>query len=190
MCGAPRADGGICNGVHDGRGIHALSCSCGGSTTKRHDAIAEVVGAWLGAHSGFPVATEQYLADFRGPENELGRMDVVGCRQDGSPEFIDVRVASPVSTDPGRLARAALIDGVMAAEHERDKLRRYPHAANLVPFVIETGGRIGTLARAFARRHAPKEPEMRSRAISCLWHDVSAVCQRHNALMCLRSSKC
>ena len=60
---------------------------------------------------------------------------------------------------PTRGQRAAR-DGAAAASEENDKRRRYP-GPDLVPFVVEAGGRLGESAEALLRSVAPKDPEER-----------------------------
>ena len=67
-----------------------------------------------------------------------------------------------------------------------EKRTRYPLAVNLVPFILETGGRMGMAARNFARRLAPVGPN-RNVALQELWQDVATELQKQNALMVLRS---
>ena len=114
-------------------------------------------------------------------------MDIIAARDDGTPEYVDITVGSVLSKTPQKLAAAALHDGAVAAREEREKLARYPAAPNLVPFVLEMGGRAGTMARAFVRRHAPVDLAERTSSIASLWQDVSVALQRQNALMWLRA---
>ena len=164
-----------------------MQCGCSGATVKRHDEISLKLYEWLLEHCPNVVTKEQCLEIFEGPHNETGRMDIIAHKEDGTPEYVDITVGTVISRTPAKLAAAALHDGAMAAMEEREKLARYPMAPNLVPFVIEMGGRAGNMARAFVRRHAPIDLATRTVAIASLWQDISVVLQRHNALMWLRA---
>eukprot|EP00972_Heterocapsa_arctica_P037575 5530263-Heterocapsa_arctica.AAC.1 len=64
---------------------------------------------------------------------------------------------------------AALTNSATARIREGAKRERYRTAQNLVPFVNETGGRVGEAARAMACRLAATAPTERSAAIADLW---------------------
>ena len=73
----------------------------------------------------------------------------------------------------------------MAAIEEGVKRSKYHLATGLVPFILETAGRIGPAARAMVRRLAPTEPAARSAAISSLWQSISVILQKHNGRLIL-----
>ena len=58
-----------------------------------------------------------------------------------------------------RLAKTAKKDGHVAADVEQVKMRRYLNVAELVPYAVETEGRIGNVARSCVRRQAPGQVE-------------------------------
>ena len=101
----------------------------------------------------------------------------------GQRVLLDVAVTHAVSSVAGRLARAAMEDGVSACREESHKRNKYYNAVGLVPFVFETGGRIGPAARALVRRLAPTEPAHRTAAINNLWQTLEVAMQKHNAIM-------
>eukprot|EP00969_Alexandrium_andersonii_P205078 9061672-Alexandrium_andersonii.AAC.1 len=101
----------------------------------------------------------------------------------GRRVLIDVAVAHAVSGSAGRWARAAQEDGAMAYAEEGSKRSKYKNAAGLVPFVLETGGRVGPAARALARRAAPTGAEERTQALGSLWQTLSVMLQKRNAIM-------
>ena len=105
-----------------------------------------------------------------------------------NPTLIDVMVTHRVSLYAEKLLRNATTDGAGAQAGEADKRDRYPRARDLVPFVIEAGGRIGKAPREFVRRVAPGSPSARAEAIGELWQDISTQLQKSNAWMIMRST--
>ena len=67
-----------------------------------------------------------------------------------------------------------------AEEGEDGKRRRYP-GPDLVPFVIEAGGRLGEAAQSLIRSVAPKDPVERAMAISTAKKTLSSLLQFGNA---------
>ena len=161
-----------------------LGDTLGGEAVRRHDELRDVVAGWLTKVTPHAVRTEQYLAELRNRDRD-GRMDVVAADAAGARILVDTAVTHPVSSDPQRLARAALHDGAAGAAAEGHKRDRYPRAVGLVPFVVETGGRVCPAARAMARRLAPTDPALRSKTLAGLWQSVAVTVQRHNALQWL-----
>jgi hypothetical protein len=161
----------------------------GGGAGKRHDGVRDDLAAWLRVHTPAAVRTEQVIPELAdtGPNGapREARLDVIAYDNAGTRILVDVAVTHPVSVDAARLARAALTNGAAARIREGTKRERYRTAQNLVPFVIETGGRVGEAARALACRLAPTAPTERSAAIADLWQTVSVTVQKHNAIMLL-----
>ena len=50
----------------------------------------------------------------------------------------------------------------------------------MTPVAVETLGRLGAVAQAFARRWATRDLEKRPAAISAFYRRVAAAVQRHN----------
>ena len=67
-----------------------------------------------------------------------------------------------------------------AADAEDEKRKRYP-GPDLVPFVVEAGGRLGEAAESLIRSVAPKDPVERSMAISAAKRSLSTLLQLGNA---------
>ena len=74
---------------------------------------------------------------------EHARMDLV-FKLNGSTTYLDVAMVSPFSCNPALVAAASTRAGHMAKRAEKYKFDRYSHI-NLVPFILETTGRPGTL---------------------------------------------
>ena len=76
------------------------------------------------------------------------RMDLVV--HDGAARLlIDVTVVSPLAGDAGHIDACARREGHACRRAAAFKRGKYPHK-ELVPFAVETGGRLGTDARARA----------------------------------------
>ena len=88
-------------------------------------------------------------------------MDILAARQDGGPELVDVTIVARISNDAGTLARAAETPGAMAGATETENMACHPELPNLVPFILETYGGIGPLAKSLARKHVLPEPALK-----------------------------
>ena len=89
--------------------------------------------------------------------------------------YLDVTVRHAVPGNAPRLARAAALDGAVNSEAEADKRTRYPDGRapwRVVPFALETYGRLGRTAllhlRKLARAQAQRLDEGADEAASAL----------------------
>jgi hypothetical protein len=96
------------------------------------------------------------LPDDGAPRAALARTDLELVRRDGSTARIDVRVVDPTASHVRRHWRSATVPGGAAEGAARKKRRHYSQFAlpvgqgqELVPFVIETSGRLGKDAAQF-----------------------------------------
>ena len=152
---------------------------------RRHDAIRDLLFSWLKERTQHPVHKEQVLPELQTDGTEEKRMDIVAADDVGARILVDVMVTHAVSGDVERLARAALGDGAAADAAESKKRSTYRNARGLVPFIFETGGRVGVSGLAMVRRLAPTDPVQRSACIGGLWQTLQVALQRHNALILL-----
>ena len=157
----------------------------GGAAVARHNALRDFLAQWLKEHTLFPAPTEQLIPELVTDDGTEARLDVVAHDDFGARILVDVAVTHAASANAPRLARAALVNGAAARTREGTKHARYQNATDLVPFVLETGGRVGAAARAMVQRLAPVVPEMRSAAVGALWRGASARVQKANAMMAL-----
>ena len=74
-------------------------------------------------------------------------MDIV-FNLHGQAYYIDTAVVTPFSANAGLIATASTRPGYMAKREEKKKFDRYPRI-NLVPFILETSGRLGYHAQKF-----------------------------------------
>ena len=115
------------------------------------------------------------LARLVSGQTEQARLDLVV--HDGAHRLLlDVVVVSPFASGDGFRRACARRDGHAARRAEITKRTRYP-SNDLVPFAVETGGRLGNEARAFLLRCAEfaedpsKERQFLYRAISSVLQD-------------------
>ena len=141
------------------------------------------------------VAKEQFVPkwdrnkrDCRGQQVlERARLDVVFQGLAG-PIYVDVAVVEAGSESAHALTRRAVHDGAAAAHEEDEKRKRYP-GPDLVPFVVEAGGRLGEAAELLIRSVAPKDPVERSAAISAAKRALSNLVQLGNAEVVLGAER-
>ena len=148
----------MCGAQLDSRGLHALTCNCGGGVDRRHNRIRDEVAHWLKEQGHEAVKREQHVPQWQRtlPDGtvEEARLDVT-FRHEAVQLYVDVVVCSPVSTDTSRTLRNATTNGAAAEAAEKGKRRRYPYP-ELSPLAVETLGRLGEVAAAFARRWATR----------------------------------
>ena len=96
---------------------------------------------------------------------------------------IDIVVTHAAVANPEHLAANARHQGTAAKAAEARKYTKYYNCKVLYPFAIETGGRLGEVAKAVIKRLAPTRPADRTQAINDLHAQISHAVQLHNALM-------
>ena len=183
-----KRNGGVpCGQALDARGHHARVCKAGGGIIKRHDRIRDWLAGWIGRMLGQEVLTEQYVSkwdrwkrDSRGEwVLERARLDVVYEGQAGRV-YIDIAIVEAATASASASRQRAAGDGVAAAEEEDDKHRRYP-GPDLVPFVLEAGGRLGEAAQSLIRSVTPRDLADRGREIASAKRTMSNLIQLGNA---------
>ena len=116
------------------------------------------MGQWLRA-MGHPTQTEQHIPalDYVNADgHHHARLDLVTTIHQNT-YYIDVSVAAIHTTDPVRRQQRATTDGAAAKDRVADKRRQYGPHPSLLPFVIETGGRVGLAADALLKAAAPTD---------------------------------
>ena len=178
------ATGACCPAVLDGHGIHAMLCQFGGGVVHRHNAVARALASIIHSVTGAAVHIEKRTSElrrvFRGRLQE-GQMDLIVADLGGGPTYIDVAVVSPVVATAPHLAGAAKKPGYAALRAEFGKRQRYP-VNNIVPFVLELGGRAGPSAQKFVRDLFKTEGSARGQSISDVWANLSSAL--HTATAC------
>ena len=76
-----------------------------------------------------------------------------------------------------------------ASEREEQKRKRYPPEQNphveLIPFVVEARGRLGSEVLPFLRQHAPAEEPLRSAVLARALRDIAVITQHGLAALLL-----
>ena len=189
-CRHRRANGTLCGASLDARGTHALTCNCGGGVDRRHNRIRDEVASWLKEQGHDAVDTEKDVPQWRRTRAdgtvEDARLDVT-WRHEAVQLYADIVVTSAAQADPERARRNAGTSGAAAQAAEQSKRRRYPHP-ELTPIAVETLGRLGAVAQAFAKRWATRDPAKRPTAVASLYRRIAAALQQHNGDMLLAAT--
>ena len=142
----------------------------------RHGRLNGVL-ARAAREAGYAALEEQVIPELSrvvAGQVAAARMDVVV--HDGlARSLVDVVIVSPFAGDDSFRRACARRDGHAARRAECIKRVRYP-THDLVPFAVETGGRLGNAARAFLLRlaEAAEEPVLERVA---LYRAVSSTVQ-------------
>ena len=143
----------------------------------RHDGLVRCLGV-LAARSLDPrPKLEQIIPELSRPvagQINEARLDVI-IHDGASRLLVDVTVMSPFAGDRNFRACCTRRDGHASRRAAIAKRSRYP-SADLVPFAVETGGRLGTDARALLARMADAADD-RHDEIQYLYRAVSSVLQ-------------
>ena len=146
---------------------------------KRHDAVvralATIIYQATRAETKIEARTSNLDRQQQGRTQE-GQMDIIVMNLDGTVHYIDVAIVSPVIANANHLAAASLRDGYAAKRMEAHKYNRYP-VRNLVPFVLELGGRPGPAARKFVSSLFAESDTTKARGIAQVWATLSSVLQ-------------
>ena len=143
----------------------------------RHDGLVRCVGQ-LAARSLDPhPRLEQIIPQLARPvagQVQQARLDIV-VHDGASRSLIDVVVVSALAGDSSFRRARARRDGHASRRAELAKRSRY-NTDDLVPFAVETGGRLGTQARAFLQRCAKAAGDSAFETIY-LYRAVSSILQ-------------
>ena len=154
-CTNTSLEGRVCGTVCDPQGMHLECCAPGGGLMVRHDNTVRCIGQLAARNVDPRPRLEQIVPELAQPvQGQVGqaRLDVIVY--DGVSRFlVDVVIVSAYARDSNFRAACARRDGHAARRAAISKRMRYP-SADLVPFALETGGRLGVDARAFVNRLA------------------------------------
>jgi len=156
-CANATRQGNVCGARCDPIGMHQEGCAPGGGLMTRHDGIVRCVASLISRALDPKPRMEQIIPELAQPvHGQVGeaRLDVV-AHDGASRHLIDVVVVSAYAGDGSFRRACARRDGHAARRAEIAKRRRYP-TGDLVPFALETGGRIGSEARAFLLKCASR----------------------------------
>ena len=176
-CSNTTADGRMCGATCDPYGQHLELCAPGGGLIERHDDLVKCVSVLASRALDPRPRLEQVVPELSQPVGgQIGqaRLDVI--LHDGANRMlVDVVVVSPFAGGASYRAACARRDGHSCRRAAVAKRRRYP-SNDLVPFALETGGRLGADARALLARMAAASADP-AREILYLQRAISSILQ-------------
>lgn len=154
-CANTTANGRICGQPLDPIGKHQECCAPGGGIILRHDNLVKCIASFVARTLDPKPRMEQILPELArlvAGQTEAARMDVV-VHDGAARHLVDATIVSPLAANDVFCRGCARRDGHAARRAECLKRSRYP-AHDLIPFAMETGGRLGMAARAFVTKCA------------------------------------
>ena len=158
----------------DSDGAHGECCTYEGGLVARHDSLVRTLAALAKRHADPRPHLEQVLPSLQVVvQGQVGtaRLDVV-THIGTARQLIDVTVVSTFAGGAPFQAACSRRDGHAARRAAVAKRMKYEHP-DLVPFAVETGGRLGGDAKSLLRKFALEAPDP-SRELSFLYKAVSA----------------
>ena len=101
---------------------------------------------------------------------------------------MDVAITEASTANLAERRQRAARDGVAAEREEDEKRRRYP-GPNVVPFVLESLGRVGESANALLRSLVPSDSADRAQVLGSARQSLSVLLQIGNAEQVLSSAR-
>lgn len=166
-CTQKNSAGVVCGAPLDDRGFHSCTCQSGGGVLRRHGKGISAIGSLARRWKHEEPLTEQRVPAWDRPSrrSQGGAHDGVEraildleYREDDGRMWIDVSARHPAAGSAREVRTAARRDGEAARRGEREKHARYP-GSRLVPFVLETPGRVGGEARHWLKAQTRQLPE-------------------------------
>lgn len=192
-CQHLKNDGTLCGDSLDQAGWHAIKCGCGGSRDYRHNSLRDWHAPFHRKHTCHYAVVEQRVPAWDRTDPAIGvveeaRLDVA-TRDPATaqPVFVDFSVTCEHSDYVPRRRAKSNKDGLAASQAvDKKRLRYPPSGGELVPALVETGGRTSDELLAFARSYGSNLPASeRSGVISSFWRQMSRVLAIGNAEMVL-----
>ena len=178
-----KSTGEVCGAALDPEGHHGAICECGGGLVRRHDSVRDTLQKRLHEHLGASTHIEQRVAEM-GRNGAVARLDVAVTIPGRTTNFLDVAVVDSFSDSVGIELQRAAKPGAAAAGMEREKRSKYGPDTRLVPFVMDSRGRLGlTAKRWLCHAYAGKAPERHS-----LLQELDALVQSHTASMVIATA--
>ena len=192
-CQHRKRDGTICGVPLDAKGWHALKCGCGGSRDHRHNSLRDWNAPFHQAQTGHMAVTEKLVpawdrVDTATGELEEARLDVATRdAATGQPIYVAWSVTCAHSDNVERRWARSNNDGLAASQAVGVKRNRYPPSGGeLVPAVLESGGRPADELVSFVRSYGQDLPEAeRSVVIATAWRRIQRTLVVGNAEMIL-----
>lgn len=152
---------------------HCVTCAKGGGVVQRHDAVVRCLAKLIQKYKNTQARVEQWVPTMqRTTQGGQARPDDVFF-DNACPADLAVAIVALYSADPALMTSAAANAGYMARRAERNKFSRYP-GHKLIPFVLETTGRLGYHTRQFIQ-HLAADHEPQSVVVSEIWACIQGV---------------
>ena len=150
---------------------------------RRHDGLRDLLLKRLAEHTGAATHVEQRVEDMNNSGRREARLDVAVTIPGAPTNYLDVAVVEAYSANAGiELQRERK---AMAAEAMEGKKRsKYGANDRLVPFVVETHGRLGPAATRWLKKAYKGLPDARRDLLM----EISAHIQAHTASMVVGSA--
>ena len=145
---------------------------------RRHDAVRDLLLKRMSQHLGAATHLEQRVEAMAAEGRREARLDVAVTVPGGPTNYLDVAVVEAYSDNAGielqREKRAAAAETM-----EGRKRNKYGANDRLVPFVVESHGRLGPAATRWLRAVYKGFPDLRRDLLM----ELSALVQSHTAAM-------
>ena len=150
---------------------------------RRHDGLRDLLLKRLAEHTGAATHAEQRVEEMSNGGRREARLDVAVTIPGAPTNYLDVAVVEAYSANAGiELQRERK---PMAAETmEAKKRNKYGASDRLVPFVVESHGRLGPAAERWLKKVYKGLPD----AKRDLLMEISAHIQAHTASMVVGSA--
>ena len=178
-CANRKATGCTCGQPLDVEGHHAAVCESGGALDRRHNSIRDMLKRRLAEDLGAATHDEQRVEAMAGGCRTEARLDVAVTLVGKPTVYLDVAVVDAYSTNAAMELARCQRAGVAARTMENKKRSKYQHDKALVPFVVETHGRLGEAATKWLMQAYHGHHEQRR----CMLAELSALVQSHTAGM-------
>ena len=169
--------GRVCSAQCDPEGAHLECCAPGGGLLTRHDKLVHAIAMLAKRHFDPRPRTEQIIPQLQsrvGGQVGQARLDVI-LHNGAARLLVDVTVVSPLAGSDSFISACSRRDGHAARRAAIAKRLKYD-STDLVPFAVETGGRLGSDARALLQLMASGAPDP-GEEMAYLYRAVSSVHQ-------------
>ena len=169
--------GRVCGAVCDPDGAHLECCSPGGGVVARHDNLVSLLATLAKRGMDPRPRVEQVVPQLQARvcgQVSQARLDVI-IHDATRRMLVDVTVVSPYAGDASFINACSRRDGHAARRAAVAKRRKYEDP-DLLPFAVETGGRLGADAKALLHAMAAHSQDP-VRELGYLYRAVSSTLQ-------------
>ena len=150
---------------------------------RRHDGIRDLLRKRIAEHLGAATHLEQRVDAMAGGGRREARLDVAVTVSGGPTIFLDVAIVEAYNDNIG-IEMQRDKKATAAETMEGKKRNKYNADERLVPFIVESHGRVGPAATRWLRKVYQGAPDLRRDLLA----EISAFVQSHTAAMILASA--